>query len=139
MQGNVTGSRNQTPNGVLQLKKACKKRVHDPLEHWSSGCLSDVATHYYGKTSGRPIHCPSLDSGWIRLMIQVVVTKGLQECCPLSKMNQVLTVDATLDGPTRSRQMALANGKNLRFSREIRPTPPIVLVGGGGCLGEENA
>ena len=31
-----------------------------------------------------------------------------------------------------SRQMALANGKNLRFSREIRPLPPIVLVGGGG-------
>jgi hypothetical protein len=34
------------------------------------------------------------------------------------------------------RQMALGNGQSLHFSRELDPSPPIVLAGGGGWYDE---
>ncbi len=52
-----------------------------PLEHWSSGCPSDVATHYYGKTSGRPIL--SKLGQWMETLFQMAKfdrTTGGQSC-----------------------------------------------------------
>src|SRR5205814_1095763 len=44
-------------------KKTCKSMC-TPLEHWSSGCPSDVASRCVVKAFRPPIHCPRLDSGW---------------------------------------------------------------------------
>jgi hypothetical protein len=43
----------------------------------------------------------------------------------------------SIPSPTPLRQMALPNGQNLHFSREIRPLMPITRIGGRGCPDQE--
>src|SRR5439155_14904215 len=102
---------NTGPVDALQCRNSLSPkdfRAADPLSkvgQWMDP--ADDPSHCYQKTSG--------------MLSTVQNESSLNSGCNLGAVRPP------------SRQMALANGKNLRFSREIRPTPPIVLAGGGGA------
>src|SRR5438309_8257859 len=110
---------------VDEVKKSkalrqCHLRQVDPLsKRLISGSVDGFQKLNSHQDFRQSIHCPKP----IKLSTDEVHPSIYPQLC----------LSSVLRGSDPLRQMALPNRQNVRIPRRIRPTPPILLAGGGGA------